>query len=814
MSAEELPELLGGVLRELVNIDDLRLFTDSLENAVFYRDEPIILGTGMSKLLDAYNELENVLISFVSRNTRVGDGTMVESLLLNNFMKGRQSLLRYKTLGTLLPYKEGVNTIQYRGEGGIFQTELPDIEDRVEKDRRLDILPFDETSYNAFKTDYREITFKGILLLLRERGSSTLKRRISGDRKYDIIYSRDGGAFKILEDLDVRNPKDEPVLTNPVVQRPMTIIYILIRKYLYFIFALKHVFIKLKKISRGERVYFPRRRGTGLNNAWDYWSYMGNMYREQIKNILTDMISYIGDVTEVDLDDVTDLTKFLEYMNTEIVGYFETRDKIPNTITEYDNLLNAPRMESSNEGFTSVMLPFKIECDERVETVVRTDRYSLRSRSDPETVEVKTSLCRWGLVQAVQYNNSLSPTDEMLQEIYNGIDPHPYLNGNKIANYISENVISYRFDIPLNNKLTKLDERERPIELREFGFLDGGDYLYYLPNTDIKYVLFDASDSEKRGSVVPDTYTTGITQEKIYEILMSDISEPTIENYLEYYRKNFDSNPRTGVRGFIANLLQPRLRIADEDDKGVSGAEVADNLKTPYNSDDEVEGDYDRTTWTPSQGAYTDGSPPDLLNKIKEGARDFWNNTLGRLSKRLKFSSPEKITNATTAQLESDRRSPLESLDPRIAYITEISPKIQDSIRRGELTTNEAEMITRSVYAVETLEELEEVKANINDNYSDILFPEVLTEPPTLLEVAAPAPAPVSAPVEEVVSEPTEEIVAPTEEPKEDMTETPVITDDVVLDIPEENPEQTATENEEVVADTPEGEEPDGDEAV
>ena len=84
MSAEELPELLGGVLRELVNIDDLRLFTDSLENAVFYRDEPIILGTGMSKLLDSYNELENVLISFVSKNTRVGDGTMVESLLLNN----------------------------------------------------------------------------------------------------------------------------------------------------------------------------------------------------------------------------------------------------------------------------------------------------------------------------------------------------------------------------------------------------------------------------------------------------------------------------------------------------------------------------------------------------------------------------------------------------------------------------------------------------------------------------------------------------------------------------------------------------------
>ena len=61
MSAEELPKLLGGVLRELVNIDDLRLFTDSLENAVFYRDEPIILGTGMSKLLDSYNELENVL---------------------------------------------------------------------------------------------------------------------------------------------------------------------------------------------------------------------------------------------------------------------------------------------------------------------------------------------------------------------------------------------------------------------------------------------------------------------------------------------------------------------------------------------------------------------------------------------------------------------------------------------------------------------------------------------------------------------------------------------------------------------------------
>ena len=811
MSAEELPELLGGVLRELVNIDDLRLFTNSLENAVFYRDEPIILGTGMSKLLNAYSELENVLISFVSRNTRVGDGTMVESLLMNNFMKEHQSLLRYKTLGTLLPYKEGVNTIQYRGEDGIFQTELPDIEYRVETDRRLDILPFDETSYNAFKTDYREITFKGLLLLLRERGSSTLKRTIDGDRKYDIIYSRDGGALKILEDLDVRNYTVEPILTNPVKQRPMIIIYLLIRKYLYFIFALKHAFIKLKKISRGERVYFPRRRGTGLINAWYYWSYMGNMYREQIKTILKDIIGYIED-TDVNLDDITDLTKFSKYMKTEIVGYFETEDKIPNTITEYDNLLIAQRMKSINEGYSTVMLPFKIECDERVQTVVRTDRYLLRSRSDPETVEVKTSLCRWGLVQAVQYNNSLAPTVEMLQEIYNGIDDHPYLNGNKIANYISENVISYRIDVPLNNKLTKLDERERPIELREFGFLDGGDYLYYLPNTDIKYVLFDASDSEKRGSVVPDTYATGITQEKIYEILMRDISEPTIENYLEYYRNNFDSNPRTGVRGFIANLLQPRLRIADEDDKGVSGAEVADNLKTPYNSDDEVEGDYDRTTWTPSQGAYTDGSPPDLLNTIRDGARDLWNNTFGRLSKRLKFS-PEKNTNATTTQLESDRRSPLESLDPRIAYITEISPKLQDAIRRGELTANEYEKITRGVYAVETLEELEEVKVIVNDNYSDILFPDALTEPPAL-EVAAPAPAPTEevasptpAPAEEVVSETTEKIVAPTKEPKEDMTET-------VLDISEENPEQPATENEEVVTDTPGGEEPKGDDAV
>lgn len=811
MSAEELPELLGGVLRELVNIDDLRLFTDSLENAVFYRDEPVILGTGMSKLLDAYNELENVLISFVSRNTRVGDGTMVESLLLNNFMKGRQSLLRYKTLGTLLPYKEGVNTIQYRGEDGIFQTELPDIEDRVERDRRLDILPFDETSYKAFKTDYREITFKGLLLLLRERGSSSLKRTISGDRKYDIIYSRDGGALKILEDLDVKNPKDEPILTNPVIQRPMIIIYLLIRKYLYFIFALKHAFIKLKKISRGERVYFPRRRGTGLNNAWDYWSYMGNMYREEIKTILTDIIGYTGD-TDVDLDDITDLTKFSEYMNTEIVGYFETKDEIPNTITEYDNLLIAPRMESSNEGYTTVMLPFKIECDERVQTVVRTDRYSLRSRSDPETVEVKTPVCRWGLVQAVQYNNTLAPTDQMLQEIYDGIDDQPYLNGNKIANYIRDNVISYRFNNIVKNDLIRLDERKRPIELREFGFLDGAEYLYYIPEKDIKYVLFNASDTEKRGTVVPDTYTMGITQEKIYKILMSDISVPTIENYLEYYRENFDNNPDSGVRGFIANLLQPRIRIADEDDKDVSGSEVSKQFTTPYNSDDEMEGDDDRTTWTPSQGGpYTD-SPPDYLNKIKEGVRDFWNNTFGRVSKRLKFSSPERIKDITPAELEIDRRSPLENLDPRTAYITELSPKIQDAIRRGELTAEEAEMITRSVYAVETLEELEEVKANVNDNYSDIIFPEVLTEPPALLEVAAPEP--VSEPVEEVVSEPTEEIVAPTEEPKEDMTETPVITDDVVLEITEENPEQTATENEEVVADTPEGEEPEGDEAV